>query len=372
MDTTTPIFHGKLLPHVLMVSNHWQVKKTLPFVGVFVDRQIESLKRAGVEISTFDVGTSHSPFAIFQKWLELRRQVRKLNPHLVHGQYGTIVGILSVLAGRPAVISFCGNDLLPGASVSALRMRLGFLLSNLAALLTRGIICKTDELRQALWWRRDRALVIPNGVDLELFSPGSQIEARKELGWDAMRRIVLINAAGDPERKGLDLAERAMVVTRSRVPNAELNVITCEDPAKMPSLYRAADVLLCASKIEGSPNVVKEALACNLPVVSSPVGDVAERLAGVYPSMVVPRDPGAMGEALAKVLHLRQRSNGREHMASLSSDQVARRIIALYLFVLRANSDDMEECHWNVSRDQVITPTVGVVYTEQRGSLKRQ
>lgn len=321
-------------PHVLVISNHLEAKKHSPCAGVFVDRQIASLRRAGVKISTFDIGASHSPINLFYKWLQLRRQVRQAAPDLVHGQYGTIVGLLSVFAGRPAVISFCGGDLQRGASVSYLRLIVGFLLSNLAALRAEGLICKSEQLRQALWWRKDLAVVIPSGVDLNLFSPGPQSEARKELGWDLENPVAIVNVGDDPKGKGIDLAQAAMKIARSRVLSAELHVISKVEPTRMPLYFRAADVLLCTSITEGSPNVVKEALACNLPVVSTPVGDVPERLAGVHPSDVVSRDPGEFGEALAKILLSRQRSNGRERMMDLGLDQVARQVLAVYQSVL--------------------------------------
>ncbi|MEO6110256.1 MAG: GNAT family N-acetyltransferase [Nitrospiraceae bacterium] len=328
--------------HVLMVSNHWEDKKQCPAAGVFVDRQVDSLRRAGVKISTFDVGTSHSPFHILNKWLQLRRTVRELRPDLIHGQYGTIVGFLSVFAGRPAVISLCGGDLLPGApSVPLPRMCAGFLLSNLAALRARGLICKSEELRQALWWRRNQAVVIPSGVDLNLFSPGSQQAARKELGWEISSPVAFFSAGGDQKNKGLDVVKAAMKVVRSRLPDTLLHIISHDvEPNRMPLYYRAADVLVCASRLEGSPNVVKEALACNLPVVSTPVGDVPERLAGVQPSAVIARDAKAIGEALVQVLLERKRSNGREHVASLSLENIAQRVLNVYRTALRDSLDD--------------------------------
>ena len=293
----THLAHRGASLHVLAISNHEQLKKQIPFAGVFIDRQVASLRRAGVRISTFYIGGSHSPVRIFREWLKLRTKVRQLNPHLVHGQYGTIVGLLAAFSGRPAVVSFCGSDLLPGASVSMPRMWFGFLLSNLSALRARVLICKSRELHQALWWRRKYAVVIPNGVDLNLFSPGLQEEARKELGWDVSRPIVLFNAGRDPQNKGLDLAKASIEVTQYRIPDVELHIISAVKPNLMPLYYRAADVLLCASKQEGSPNVIKEALACNLPVVSVPVGDVPERLAGVYPSAVAARSTCNRGYA---------------------------------------------------------------------------
>jgi len=323
-----------LLPHVLFISNHFEMNRRTPYAGIFVDRQIASLKQAGVRVSTFDICISYSPIHIFFKWLELRRQVRQLNPDLVHGQYGTIIGFLTAFAGRPAVISFCGGDLRTGHTASILQMYGGFLLSNLAALRARKLICKSQGLREALWWRRDQAVVIPNGIDLDLFCPGSREVARQQLGWDQESQVVLFNTGKDPKVKGFDLAQESMRVVRTRLPKAQLCVTSEVQPDVMPVYYRAADVLLSASRSEGSPNVVKEALACNLPVVSTPVGDVEERLAGVQPSAVVPRDAEAIAEALVQILLERKRSNGREHVIHLGLDQVAQRVLGVYRTVL--------------------------------------
>jgi teichuronic acid biosynthesis glycosyltransferase TuaC len=324
--------------HVLVVSNHSEVKGTLPFAGIYADRQIASLRAAGLTISTFDIGPSHSPVRLFRKWRELRGAVRRLQPDLVHARYGTVVATLSVLAGRPTVITFCGSDLNSGASVSALRVFAGRVLSNLAALKARRIICVSDGLRKALWWRRSGVTIIPDGVDLEAFVPGSREQARRDLGWDRDQPIVLFNLGDDAKKKGFDLAKAALDVVRSRVPETELKIVQHVEPARMPLHYRAADVLLCTSLNEGSPNVVKEALACNLPVVSVPVGDVVERLAGVRPSAVVPRDPGQLGEALTDVLTTRERSNGREHVATVALPEVAQRVAAVYAAAAAAPS----------------------------------
>lgn len=321
-------------PHVLIVSNHIGAKMYMSHAGIFVDRQIASVSQAGVKVSTFDIGTSHSPIRLFCKWLELRRRVKQVDPDLVHGQYGTVVGIMSVFAGRPSIISFCGNDLQSGASVSLLRELCGFTLSNLAALCANGLICKSEQLRHALWWRKAQAVVIPSGVDLNLFMPGPQDEAREELGWNLESPIAIVNVGGDAKVKGIDFARAAMKFVHARLPNAELQVLASVEPMRMPLYYRAADVLLCTSLSEGSPNVVKEALACNLPVVSTPVGDVPERLVGVHPSSVVSRDPRVFGEAIVNILLTRQRSNGRERIVHLGLDQIAGRLLDTYRSVL--------------------------------------
>jgi glycosyltransferase involved in cell wall biosynthesis len=334
----------KIKPLVLVVSNHWGVKGETPSAGIFVDRQIASLERIGVRIVTFDIGTSHSPLRIVKKWLELRQLVRRLDPDLIHAQYGTIVGFVSAFASRPVVISYCGNDLQAGAAVSKIRTYLGILLSNIAALRAKALVCKSAQLRQELWWRRHRAVVIPSGIDLQLFSPGPRDVARKELGWGTHCPIVILNVRNDPVNKGLELAKAAMQIVQSRIPGAELRLVENVEPNKMPLWYRAADVLLCASRSEGSPNVVKEALACNLPIVSTPVGDVPERLAGVQPSAVVPPDANAIGEALVQVLLERKRSNGRGYVAGLSLENIAQRIVEVYQRALSGRSTVMGTC----------------------------
>ncbi|MBK9308723.1 MAG: glycosyltransferase [Nitrospira sp.] len=323
--------------HVLMVTNYVEAKKRSPWFGIFVDRQVASLKQAGVRISTFDIGASHSPIDVLSKWFELRREVRRVAPDLVHGQYGSVVGIVAASAGKPTVVSYCGSDLLRGSAVS-LRKLFSILLSNIAALRADGLICKSEQLRQALWWRKNRAVVIPNGIDFNLFVPGPQREAREKLGWNQESPIDIVNAGDDAKRKGIDLAQASMRVVRSYLPNAELIVISNVDPARMPLFYQAADVALCCSIAEGSPNMVKEALACNLPVVSTPVGDVPERLTGVYPSSIVSRDPKEFGKAIVNILRTRQRSNGREKVIHLSLEEAAHRILTMYRSVLREGS----------------------------------
>jgi teichuronic acid biosynthesis glycosyltransferase TuaC len=321
--------------HVLAISNHWHAKKSNSAAGIFVDRQLLSLKDVGVRITTFDVGTRHSLARILENWVKIRCITKQLCPDLIHAQYGTVVAFLSVSAGKPTIISFCGADLLPSASVSLARRFLGFLLSNVAALFAKRVICKSEGLKEALWWRHRRATVIPSGVDLDLFSPGSQDDARKELGWPTGRPTALFSAGGDAKIKGLDLVEAAMQVVRSKMTNVDLHIISNVDPVQMPLYYRAADVLLFASTVEGSPNVIKEALACNLPIVSTTVGDVPQRLTNVEPSAVVPRDPKLFGAAIVKILTTRQRSNGREHTAHFSQENIARQILQVYKSVLK-------------------------------------
>jgi glycosyltransferase involved in cell wall biosynthesis len=319
---------------VIVVSNHLEVKKRLPFAGIFTDRQIESLRVAGANVELFDLGAKYSFLHLLRKWFALRRQIRRFKPDVVHARYGTVVAFLSVMSGCPTVITFCGSDLNPGASVSIFRTYLGFLLSNLAALRAQRIICVSEGLRQTLWWGRNKTIVIADGIDLDLFSPGDRKEARQKLGWDDATPIVLFNLGDDAKKKGFDLARAATDELRNRIPSVQFEIVQHVNPGKMPLYYRAADVLLCTSMNEGSPNVVKESLACDLPVVSVPVGDVEERLRGVFPSAVVARNPKLIADALASILSDRTRSNGRSHVVPLGLPETAERILDVYISVV--------------------------------------
>jgi glycosyltransferase involved in cell wall biosynthesis len=116
---------------------------------------------------------------------------------------------------------------------------------------------------------------------------------------------------------------------------AELIVASGVEPSKMPVYMNACDALLLTSAHEGSPNVVKEALACNLPVVSTDVGDVAERIGGVDGCVLCGRDDAeSLSRALGLVFDRGGRVNGREAVADLDEWLLARKVIGVYELAL--------------------------------------
>ena len=303
-------------------------EKSMPFVR----RQVASLHAAGVEMQSFYLGSRTSPWVLFSEFSRFRKLLREFNPDLVHAQFGTVTGLFTALATwRPAVMSCRGSDMNPAPGVHWWRNRLGHLMSQLAALRMRRILCVSQKLRERLWWRKSHSEVIPNGVDFQLFQPISQSAAREKLQWDLQRPIVLFNARTDPIGKRQDLAEGAVRIAQETYPDLELVVLRGGvPPQEMPLYYSAADCLLMTSDHEGSPNVVKESLACQLPVVSVDVGDVRERIQGVFPSFLAERDPQSLAEALVRVLAQAQRSNGREIVSELEEKVITQRVIDAY------------------------------------------
>jgi teichuronic acid biosynthesis glycosyltransferase TuaC len=336
METQLVGEHAELVPEVPRCS--LRILAVIPGTDegssfVFARRQIDSLKKLGHSIDTFHLRSRTSPVATIREGLRLRRVLAKLQPDLVHAHYGTVTSCLCALCVRAAlVITFRGSDLNPASEVATLRAVSGLLLSQLSTFRAQAIICTSKQLKTRLWWRRENAVVIPSGVDLELFKPGGQGVARQELSLPLSEKIVIFNAGTNPILKGLGLAQQAVAIAEKSVGRIRfIQLDGAVSPNRIPLYMNAADCLVLASKAEGSPNVVKEAMACNLPVVGVNVGDSAEQLQGVSASHIVDRDPIAMGEAIAEVLKAGQRSNGRERIERYSQQAVARLISDVYL-----------------------------------------
>ena len=308
---------------------------------VFARRQVASLIDVGVDVRPFFL-SSRKSVTLLREVLRLRREIRHFRPHLIHAHYGTVTSFLcAAVTTLPLVITFRGSDLNDAPDVNSLRIGFAHLLSQISCLKSNAIICVSRQLRERLWWRRGQAVVIPTGVDLALFRPQPKEQARESLGWERGVPIVVFHAGPCPRLKGLQFVMAALRVAEEFVgPIRLVNLDGRVPPEMVPTYLNAADCVALASVNEGSPNIVKEALACNLPVVSTDVGDVAERLEGVYPSKVVRRDATELGKALADILREGRTSNGRQRGKVPSLEDTAKAIRSVYEAVLRRVSSE--------------------------------
>lgn len=308
--------------------------------AVWATRQIESLRKLGIETEIFLFKNRRSLPGLVRGGLALRRMAHDFNADLVHVHFGAAQCVVGVLfAGKPVVISFCGSDLLGNYDSTGEKTwsgRLSGMLSRVGAVGCRRAIAKTQELKESLWLSglRKKCDVIPNGVDLDLFRPMSQAEARAALGWDHKDSVVLFMDRKGAWVKDPVLAQAAYQEARKMVGDLRFYVIEHEPPDRMTYLYNAADALLLTSRHEGSNNTIKEALACNLPIVATDCGDTRERLNGVDGSYVCTRDPHDLGQRLFQIATSRERSDGRRHVQELALDKVAHRIKRTYEAVL--------------------------------------
>jgi len=307
---------------------------------IFVRRQLESLRTLHVDSQPFFLNAGTSPRLLLKRWLDLRREIASLKPDLIHAHYGTVTALLCALATTsvPLVITFRGSDLNYRSDVGFLRSYGGHLISQLGSLRASAIVCVSRRLQNRLWWRKNVSVVLPTGVNLDLFQPIPKRQAREQLGYQSDRRIVLFCQNNSPRNKGQDLALAGVRAAERTLGPIQLVILDGRiPPDQVPVLINAADCLVLASEVEGSPNIVKEALACNVPVVAVDVGDVPERLWGVFPSKIVHRDAVQMGAALAEILACDKRSNGRDRVAPCAETQIAKSIRDLYDRVLLNN-----------------------------------
>ena len=204
-------------------------------------------------------------------------------------------------------------------------------MSQVAALFADQVICVSAQLRGRLWWRRGSAVVLPSGVDMEQFRCRDRGQARAELGLCDDLPLVAFNCGRDPWVKNLDLAEATIAKARETVPGLQFIVMRGDwAPDRVPLLLAAADCLLVTSRHEGSPNIVREAMACGLPIVSVDVGDVVMRLADVPHCEVCRADAAELGEAVARLASLRVRTPGWEIARSCSLESMARQLVGVF------------------------------------------
>ena len=319
---------------VLVVTNMWPHEEN-PAYGIFVKRQVESLEALGVLCDVLFI----EGFRARREYLRAVLKLCRLNfsprrPLLVHGHGGETALVVRWYVRGPVVVSYCGDDLLgtpraDGSLTPLSRVRRSLL--RLQAHLVTATVTKSAEMETALPERvHRRNSVVPNGVNRDRFKPRSLEEARAALRWAATDRIVLFAADPRVGRKRYWLARDACAEAERTVGPIRLEVAWGTPPDRMPCLMAASDCLLLTSAIEGSPNVVKEAVACGLPVVSTDVGDVREVLANVDPSWVTDDAPAALAAALTECLGTRRRSNGWFQSVWLGENEIAQRLVGLY------------------------------------------
>ena len=302
---------------------------------VFARRQAAALVAQGHRVHLFHLRSRTSPAVLLREFRRFRTELGALSPHVVHAHFGTMTALFAALASRgvPLVITYQGSDLnpVPGSAAERLRAWLGRGFSQIAALGAAQIVCVSGPLKRRLLWRRERAVVLPTGVDAEIFYPQSRAEARRRLHWDHSDPVILFNAGNGARVKRLDLAQAAVACAQRRRPELRLEILDGRlAPELVPTLMNAADCLLLTSDAEGSPTVVQEALASNLPIVSVDVGDVREWFRDVRRASIAPRDPEALAQALLGLLARPERSDGRRKLSQFSTSGIASELSRIY------------------------------------------
>jgi glycosyltransferase involved in cell wall biosynthesis len=303
---------------VLIVTNMYPTEAK-PAHGTFVRDQVESLRALGVDMNVFFMDGRASRWNYARGFWDLHRWLRAHAAYdLIHAHY-VFSGLVALSQRRlPIVLTHHGIEVVMGWQ--------GWL-CRLITPLMEGVIVTSEGVRRALG--DPRAVVIPCGIDLEKFAPMPRDEARARLGLAADRRLVLFAGAPRPEKR-VEIIQAAAQRLAADDPSVELVMASGRPYDEVPLFMSACDVLALASDFEGSPMVIKEAMACNLPIVSVDVGDVAEVIGGTEGCYLCERTPEDMAAKLRMALDRGQRTDGRRRVMHLSLESAARQILAVY------------------------------------------
>ena len=312
-------------------------------IAPFIKSQGDSLEQEGVQVSYFLI-RGKGLFNYLKNVLPLKRYLREHPVDVIHAHYSLCGWVAALASGPvPVVLSFMGDDVFGAHTAQNKRDFKSWLLTWLGRAVqpfVQAVICKSPSMMKAVY-RKNICHLIPNGVRLEQFGVNEQ-GYREELGLDPDKKYVLF--LGDPSNANKNVALVESALDLLNPPDTELLVRYKVSHDLVVKYLNSADVFVLCSFSEGSPNVVKEAMACNCPMVVTDVGDaamVAGNTAGCYVSPTFEAEDFA--EKLKLALRFAQktgRTRGRENLVKLGLDaaSIARKIIGVYDAALNKTS----------------------------------
>lgn len=286
-------------------------------ISSIVKAQGASLESLGIQVDYYTI-IGHGILGYLKNVPRLRQILKQGKYDVVHAHF-SLSGVVATLAGaQPIVVSLMGWNVQKPLLKTTIKV--------FNKLFWNACIVKSVRMNDAL---KIKGLhMIPNGVNLDLFKPIDRQIAREKLGWDPDKLHFL--CAADPKRpiKNTKLAQAAFDLIRKD--NYELHFL--EDVAFEDVVYHynACDVVFLTSKAEGSPNVIKEALACNCKIVSTDVGDVKERFQNNNACFIAKHVSSDIAEKLLKALSYGKKSQTRELVVDLDSRIIAEKIHSVY------------------------------------------
>ncbi len=324
---------------ILMVTGIYPTEK-LPHKGTFIKSQVDSLHAVGLEVEV--IHPKPGPVALRYARAASQVFLKTLTGHfdVVHGHYGTWCMVARMQWTTPVVASFLGTDLLGIVAADGGYSNKSALFMRLSRWLCRrvdAVIVKSEGMKKAA--SGGNIFVIPNGVDFELFHHIPRAEARAALGWDQDGYYVLFGNDPKIPVKNFPLAQAAIECLHSRGISAELVVASGLPQTKLVHHINASNALILSSISEGSPNIVKETMACNVPVVSTDVGDVSQVIGRTKGCGVCPHDPAALATALEQALRHTEPTTGRADIVHLDRTLVAKQVIAVYEQVISKEAE---------------------------------
>lgn len=286
----------------------------------FIVEQTEALKRQGCEVGYFGL-QGKGLKGYLQNLPQLKRTIEECKPDAVHAHYG-LSGLFANLQRRvPVVTTYHGSDINDKRVLPFSKMAMRLSAWNIF------VSRKTMEMVHS----EQKCTLLPCGIDLSKAQLTSRNEARQKMGLNLDKRYVLFAGAFDNAVKNAPLAKETVASLRDD--QVELLELKGYSRDEVTSLMCAANALLMTSYNEGSPQVVKEAMASGCPVVSVDVGDVKERVEGVEGCYVAQtREAKELAEGLAKAIAFEGKTRGRERIIAdgLDNVRIADQLLEIY------------------------------------------
>lgn len=313
---------------ILAVTNTYPTA-TAPGDSPQIEDLVEALEAKGITVDVLYVDIYRGLRSYIRAaWRIARLSLQPKQYDLIHAFYG-YCGFLARLQARyPIVVTFLGSDLLHPRDGA---------IGKIVARVVNGVIVQSEEMRRVAG--RDDAVIIPFGINLELFKPCSIEDARLELGLPLDKKLVLF--PWNPARgvKRFDLIQEAVRIASNKIDSVQLIAVYGQRHETVAKYMNACDALVLASVHEGAPMAIREAMACNLPIVAVDVGDVRQLIENIEGCYLCQRDPADIAEKLSLVFESGNRTNSAEIIRQAGSIWAANQVIRVYGQVLGYRGD---------------------------------
>jgi len=297
-------------------------------VSPFIADQAKALTKLGISVEFYLV-KGRGVAGYLSNVSKLKKRVRQNGIDVIHAHYALSALVVILAIPRvPVVCSYMGNDILGKYDKNG-RFIWGSIYLAMISLLIQPFlkfaISKSENTANMVLLSKKQ--IIPNGVDLSLFSPRKKHKTKK-------KSILFLGNPAD-ENKNISLLRNALEF----IHDYEFEVITPYPTPheSLPQYFNGADLFVLSSIVEGSPNVIKEAMACNCPIVATNVGNVKWLLGDLNGHYIAKHDAKDMADKIHLALDFGERTNGRQRLNDLGLDSVtvAKKIERIYQYVIK-------------------------------------
>ncbi|WP_273484038.1 glycosyltransferase [Desulforamulus ruminis] len=322
---------------VLHITNMYPWKEK-PWYGIFIANQIKSLDKYAIKNDVYFINGNESKISYLKALVELKNYRNKYDLiHCHHGWCGIIANL--VLKNERKVLSLVGGDLLE-KKILYKRLLSKVLKSQIHTF--DHIIVKSDKMLKICDSETSDISCIPNGVNMELFNQIEKELCKEKLKLCPDKKYFLFTAAANDKlrtEKRYDIIKKAEIILKSRgITGFDILFLENLDHKDVPYYINACEAVLLSSDYEGSPNIIKEALACNVPIISTDVGNVDELVRDLDNCYIVEQSSEVFANYMEIIMSKSvSLCKGRMRLKELKLDEesVAKSILSVYQKILK-------------------------------------